>query len=118
MEEGIVGPLLLFRSIEGDVFRPGLVQDAPVGAPCLDASAFIGSRSQLPPAALFDGHRLFAGIDIAELAALFAGAQDAGEEGQHGRQAEDCSLAGDAQGFPGFGNAFDIGVQGRSFGSR
>ena len=37
MQQRIVGPLLFLGSIEGDVFRPGLVQDAPVWTPCLDA---------------------------------------------------------------------------------
>jgi len=43
MQDGIVFPLLCFRSIEGGVFGMAFVQDAPVRAPFLDAATFEGS---------------------------------------------------------------------------
>jgi hypothetical protein len=40
MQDGVVFPLLCFRSIEGCVFGMALVENAPVGTPFLDARAF------------------------------------------------------------------------------
>lgn len=72
MQDRVVFPLLLFRSVECSIFGVALVENALVRAPFLDTRAFEGSGSYLPPASRVYGHGLDTGVDVAELSPFLA----------------------------------------------
>src|ERR1035437_2481799 len=106
MEDRVVFPLLCFRSVEGIILGVAFVEDAPVGTPFFDAASFEGSRAHFPPSACVNRNRLDTGVDVAQLVALLAGADHAGNKGQHGGQADGSTFAWCTQALPYLSDAF------------
>jgi hypothetical protein len=67
MQNRVVFPLLIFRSVESSVLGVAFVKNAPVGTPFLDACAFERCGSYFPPATCMNRNGLDARIDVAEL---------------------------------------------------